>query len=354
MSEPVSNADVEDVLASIRRLVSEDKRPLRPAAKAAVDDARAFVADAARDNERLVLTPSLRVADAPEPGTEDVTGAPDKIDTADADASAEVADQPLVLRDAVMPDTVDGVENAEVVGEEATETVSDSQVDGETLAEAAPEEFGFDEDPFDFSPVDAAPDEVASDATEEAGYLDAAEGEVEEAPFMEAEEVSFTDDHSADVTDLDQEAADPEDQGDAPAAENDEKVTSFRVAGSLGAKIAALESMVGRRGDAWEPDGSEDDDGYSGGDPMEMTWRETDDVDGAEPDAAPQADMPMPVNEASLVPDEDLLDEEALRDMVAEIVRQELQGALGERITRNVRKLVRREIHRALATRELD
>jgi cell pole-organizing protein PopZ len=48
------------------------------------------------------------------------------------------------------------------------------------------------------------------------------------------------------------------------------------------------------------------------------------------------------------------MDEEALRELVAEIVRTELQGALGERITRNVRKLVRREIHRALTAQELE
>lgn len=46
--------------------------------------------------------------------------------------------------------------------------------------------------------------------------------------------------------------------------------------------------------------------------------------------------------------------EDALRDLVSEMVRAELQGDLGDRITRNVRKLVRREIHHALATRELD
>jgi len=39
---------------------------------------------------------------------------------------------------------------------------------------------------------------------------------------------------------------------------------------------------------------------------------------------------------------------------VIEIVRQELQGELGERITRNVRKLVRREIHRALLSQGLE
>ena len=52
--------------------------------------------------------------------------------------------------------------------------------------------------------------------------------------------------------------------------------------------------------------------------------------------------------------DETLVDEDSLRDMVAEIVREELSGELGERITRNVRKLVRREIHRALMARDFD
>ena len=52
--------------------------------------------------------------------------------------------------------------------------------------------------------------------------------------------------------------------------------------------------------------------------------------------------------------DEAVIDEEALRDMVSEIVRQELQGELGERITRNVRKLVRREIHRALLSQGME
>ena len=48
------------------------------------------------------------------------------------------------------------------------------------------------------------------------------------------------------------------------------------------------------------------------------------------------------------------LDEAALRDIVAKLIREELQGELGERITRNVRKLVRREILRAMASREFE
>lgn len=52
--------------------------------------------------------------------------------------------------------------------------------------------------------------------------------------------------------------------------------------------------------------------------------------------------------------DERHFDEEMLRDLVRDIIREELQGALGERITRNVRKLVRAEIARALAVRDFE
>ncbi|WP_339108497.1 hypothetical protein [Thioclava sp. GXIMD4216] len=49
-----------------------------------------------------------------------------------------------------------------------------------------------------------------------------------------------------------------------------------------------------------------------------------------------------------------VFDEEALRQMVGRMIRAELQGALGEQITRKVRRLVRQEINRALIAREFD
>jgi hypothetical protein len=49
-----------------------------------------------------------------------------------------------------------------------------------------------------------------------------------------------------------------------------------------------------------------------------------------------------------------LVDDAALRELVAEIVREELTGEFGDRITRNVRKLVRREINRVLSGRNGD
>lgn len=39
-----------------------------------------------------------------------------------------------------------------------------------------------------------------------------------------------------------------------------------------------------------------------------------------------------------------ILDEEALRAVINAIIREELQGELGDRISRNLRKLIRREI----------
>jgi hypothetical protein len=49
----------------------------------------------------------------------------------------------------------------------------------------------------------------------------------------------------------------------------------------------------------------------------------------------------------------DALHEAVLSEIVRDIIREEFQGALGERITRNVRKLVRAEINRALMTKGL-
>ncbi|MFC3087356.1 hypothetical protein [Tabrizicola soli] len=82
--------------------------------------------------------------------------------------------------------------------------------------------------------------------------------------------------------------------------------------------------------------------------------------------AAPAEAEPVAENEdeidvaevltAAVLEDENLrvMDEAELHDLVREILRQELQGSLGERITRNVRKLVRAEVNRALAARSLD
>ncbi|MDH2326320.1 hypothetical protein QCN27_05525 [Cereibacter sp. SYSU M97828] len=47
------------------------------------------------------------------------------------------------------------------------------------------------------------------------------------------------------------------------------------------------------------------------------------------------------------------IDEEVLHDLVRELMTEELQGPFGEKITRSIRKVVRAEIARALAARDV-
>lgn len=140
---------------------------------------------------------------------------------------------------------------------------------------------------------------------------------------------------------------------------------------ALKARIAELEEVVARQSDQWEPDNALGD-ANSGGPVAPLPWKDdiTDEA-GSDDDRTTRQSVPAtesaPSDSAAagrhdaaadkadglLAKDGGKLDEDALRDLVADIVRQELQGALGERITRNVRKLVRREINRALDSQDL-
>lgn len=72
-------------------------------------------------------------------------------------------------------------------------------------------------------------------------------------------------------------------------------------------------------------------------------------TDAATTDAAAEEDVQL-----FAADDDTVIDMDMLRDLVAEVIREELQGPLGERITRNVRKLVRQEIARALEAQKFD
>ncbi len=75
------------------------------------------------------------------------------------------------------------------------------------------------------------------------------------------------------------------------------------------------------------------------------------------PDTADPAPVPRRLTllasgvfaEAGLPEDAEPIDEHRLRALIGEVVGTEMAGALGERLTRMVRKLVRSEINRALA-----
>ena len=236
MSEPVSNSEIEDVLSSIRRLVSDDARPT-------LNRSGASTAPPEDEAGRLVLTPAFRVAE-----------------------EAEVAE----------PDEA--------------------------------------EEP----PADPPADDVLQ---------------------LNAE------DHAPANMDW---AADPTPSG----------------LSALEQTIAELEAAVGDREDEWEPDGSEDEDEALDRMPtFDQVAAKVVGIDfKSKQEPAFESEIFEAVEETAkeqLAADEDFdedgfVDEDALRDIVGEIVRQELQGPLGERITRNVRKLVRREVQRAMAARDIE
>ncbi|MGL6211113.1 MAG: hypothetical protein ACRC14_14935 [Paracoccaceae bacterium] len=75
-------------------------------------------------------------------------------------------------------------------------------------------------------------------------------------------------------------------------------------------------------------------------------------------DAAPRLGV-LELSAADLLTDGEgnpltVLDEAALQQIIRELIREELKGGLGEKITQSVRKLVRAEINRALAAHSLD
>ncbi len=270
MSDPAKSVEIEDVLSSIRRLVSEEGR----------SEARSK--GGATRPGKLVLTPALRVADP-----------------SGADLAAEEPDQ-----------DIDPVREAD----EASAPWTDPDATLYSAAQAAGE------------PVIEADEFVEEEDSPEPETL--AEADVQEA--------------------------DPELDGDEP----------------LSARIEVLEAVIAETEDEWEPDGVSQD-AYSGTRGETMEWQDhlagteeetaQDQPSGTDAEAVfshlgddPEIEDEIEDERAILSPDEGYLDEESLRELVADIVREELQGALGERITRNVRKLVRREIHRALTAQEFE
>ena len=287
MSDPMTNAEVEDVLSSIRRLVSDEK----PAESA--QPAQAMP-------DRLVLTPSLRIDDT-EPSAE----------TGDAEETA-------------------------FEDEAAAEPAEDSDAD-RTLTD-----FLFEHRAVSSSDDAEHVDETDMDEAEEAVNWREDAAEIDEAHGADAFFEHEPENHDAVEVDAD----DPQQPAETPSDER-----------TLSDKIAALETLVGGRTDEWEPD-DPGADAYAGTEAPTLAWEdaEMEDVDAFDDrsDDQPADDDDDDLDTQIFASDEDVLDEEALRDLVADIVREELQGALGERITRNVRKLVRREIHRALAAQELE
>lgn len=291
MSDPAKNVEIEDVLSSIRRLVSEEGRA----------GARPEVAPIAPKPGKLVLTPALRVAETAEFEADEAIAEPGP------DVSAPWTDPDTTLFSA-----------AAAAGERPVTTETVEAVE----PEPAPE------------PIVLAPEDLVDE-------IDLAE------PHHLTEADAETDETMSEAVEDEAAAADP---GPDPEAEGPTE-------DSLTARIEVLETMISQVDEDWEPDGLSTD-AYSGTSGTAMAWQDhapqgEDNLAGRDTSAEPDEEI-LDDDPSVLAPDEAFLDEDSLRELVADIVREELQGALGERITRNVRKLVRREIHRALTAQELD
>lgn len=344
MSDPVTNVEIEDVLASIRRLV-------------------------AKDEER---SPAGQRSLPPESSPAPVEMAPDATPVEET-AKESPSAQP----------TLGNADEEPLDSESAPFVLTESLRVAKPQVSAPPETRALEETETDFTapqmtePMEAAQEHGSEDRSEVAEF-------VIDAPL-----------------------------GEAPGAVGDEAVSGEDPAdrSALLSTIAELEAAVGKGGEDWEMDGSE------AAAPADVVWDievpmslnlSVDTLD-AVPDAETLGDRPVtldapeserrepgpfdatdetgpydgleddPLNDESSseesadqgpfdADEDDLLagseiddldiaaaiSDEELREMVSEIVRQELQGALGERITRNVRKLVRREIYRILASEEFD
>jgi len=273
MSDPVSNAEIEDVLSSIRRLVSGEVE--------ASKQAEVSNANGKEPVAKLILTADFRVPDSNATVSKDVQA--DEISAEEAPAEPDlIADEIYESEPAELPD-------------------ADAAIDVISDVEAADKEI-----------VDSEPNENDIEATHD--HEDVSENTM-----------------------------------------------------TLESTIADLEAAVGAQAGEWEPDGSGFEEDPEAEEIMTRPVQDWVDITAQNVEAEiGNPDFSEPIEGASESTDPDaqsndllgeevaLIDEEALREMVSEIVRQELQGALGERITRNVRKLVRREINRVLSARDFD
>lgn len=288
----MSSGEIEDVLSSIRRLVSED---LRPAARKAEPPR-----PQREGGDKLLLTPALRVVQDEAPVAPPAPALPEAEAPEAAPAGAEA--QFHSVRSAPAADAVAALGAAmgqtgvqDESGDE--EMLSDrDRWDGDEAAFIAVDDEA--DDPAAFDPAPAATRTVEAD---EAWQATLPEDATATTPVAEAEDW-------VPEIDLGEDEIDPHWQTDEA-----EVVDPAARQGSW-ADAAAAEVLRELSEEA-----------------------EADAVFGRIDE---QVDA--------------LYDEELLRELVRDIIREELQGALGERITRNVRKLVRAEIARALAVRDFE
>jgi hypothetical protein len=279
----MSTSDIEDVLSSIRRLVSEDLHPT--AAKNASPNAaakRLAGKKAAEPDGKLLLTPALRVVSA-QTAPQDAPEAPYVF--VDDEPTAE---PPLLRHVSPAPDEiifVDSPSSTASLHENTDDWLPENSDDAEVIPGWANEETAAE------TPVPVQP---LSDVTRVVSEIAAGVSEADEDWEPETGDGPTIAWQAPDWAD------EVEDVEDHAVGESAARAIADKAEAAVVAEIMALagESVAG--------------------------------------EAAP----------ADTDPEELRFDEAVLRDLVRDLIHEELSGALGERITRNVRKLVRSEINR--------
>jgi hypothetical protein len=310
MAGPLTSEEIEDVVSSVRRLVSNEQS-LRKLSR----DLNA---------ERLLLTPSLRVVSETSPLAPLVLEAPvPEV----APVAAEVVPEPLVgdeARDALPEDAVDLIE---AEWEDELWVPSEGPPLGEVALVAEEAEVLLP--PAADLPESFAPEPESDDLPEAWAEVGPDFAEDEPVPFVPLRRraetlaaklasgvVADTLEAAGSAHEVDQQGAEAVD----PTLYEDLAMADLPIARDLTTEAPA-------EAQAQDPVTQAVDD------LAHRVQTELLDADGT----------PLAV-----------LDEAALQEIVRQMIREELQGTLGERITRNVRKLVRAEINRALMARDLD
>lgn len=295
MTDPVSNRDIEDVLSSIRRLVSQETLHHNDEKGPAVSGTQGTVPG------KLVLTPAQRIAD-PAPACDPSDAATTPAPTAMRPAAAIVAQQNIDQGDAnrLIPAVNTPAATLESTIAALEAAISSSAEHWETDG------------------ADDLPSHAGNNVTPLHRLAGAAE----------------------------RKAPTPQSQATAPQAQASAVQAQAQATNAPPVPVDKHVMMAPLRlttADAVPPPGVA---------PETRAVPPSGASAGAAAPFGNSAEMRDPTDDADPADDADLIDEDTLHDMVVEIVRAELQGQLGERITRNIRKLVRTEVARALAEKQ--
>ena len=296
MSEPMSSTEIEDVLSSIRRLVSDDMRPA-PKVTAAPGD-------------KLILTPALRVVQTEaEPLNPVASAAVSPM----AEPQALTEPRPLIEpRPLAEPQRLAEPRPMFVAVPRSNLLDLPRSGLGGVVASVS-------------AAVDAAPDDWEAETGDSAPQPDAT-------------------------------LANPWSLDEALAADEAVAERSVDAAPADPFEEHAPEAAMHAQTPAWAQEDDLIQDGEA--EPATAPLHGTVEPDAVWADAAEASVLAALAEPDVAEPDAFELgmrfDEDVLHELVRDMLREELAGKMGERITRNIRKLVRAEIARALAAQEFE